>query len=187
MMPGRTHLDFISLPNLMTLSEKLSIGASGKWINAKLSDVSANAYALDLGTLYQATPHWTFAGVLSNIGRSLKFIDQADALPLAFHLGAAYRPDTRWTLSAEGVYQRYGSARGRFGCEWSPLELLSVRAGYRSDTLQDLSALAGFSTGIGLHLWGQELAYAWLPYGELGSTQYLSLVFHFAEPRRNSR
>ena len=50
-----------------------------------------------------------------------------------------------------------------------------------------MSPLAGFSTGLGLHVWGQEFAYAWTPYGDLGDTQYFSLLIHFGaqEARKN--
>ena len=64
---------------------------------------------------------------------------------------------------------------------------VSLRVGYRTDTLKGLSALAGFTTGIGLHLWGQEFDYAWAV-RDLGAAQYFSLVIHFgapAEKRRN--
>ncbi|OGR91334.1 MAG: hypothetical protein A2992_04990 [Elusimicrobia bacterium RIFCSPLOWO2_01_FULL_59_12] len=54
--------------------------------------------------------------------------------------------------------------------------MLAIRAGYRTETLDNLSALAGVSAGLGLNVWGQELAYAWLPYGDLGDTHYVSLV-----------
>jgi len=57
--------------------------------------------------------------------------------------------------------------------------MFHLRAGFRTDTVSGLSPLAGLSTGMGITLWGQELSYAWLPYGDLGSTQYLSMVLRF--------
>jgi hypothetical protein len=36
------------------ITDKFSVGATRKWINAKLADVSANAFADDFGSLYQA-------------------------------------------------------------------------------------------------------------------------------------
>ncbi len=68
---------------------------------------------------------------------------------------------------------------GHAGSEWKPTEKMSIRAGYKTDTLRGLNALAGLTCGFGLTLWGQELAYAWTPYGELGSAQYLSFQFRF--------
>jgi hypothetical protein len=79
----------------------------------------------------------------------------------------------------EGVYPKTGLASAHVGVAWQPVPLLSLRAGYRTDTTQNLSALAGFSTGLGLTLWGQELSYAWVPYGDLGASNYISLVMRF--------
>jgi hypothetical protein len=84
------------------------------------------------------------------------------------------------TVSAEADYAKAAKrVNGRLGVEWKPIEMIALRAGYRTDTLEGLSALAGMSTGIGIGLWGHELAYAWVPYGDLGSTQYFSLVMRF--------
>jgi hypothetical protein len=51
-----------------------------------------------------------------------------------------------------------------------------------------LSPLAGFTTGIGLNIWGYELSYAWVPLGDLGNTNYFSFLYKFGEtsnPKRN--
>src|SRR5438445_4072556 len=50
------------------LSEKLSLGLTGKLINAKIDDVSAHAYAVDLGSMYKLQPHLTVAATLTNLG-----------------------------------------------------------------------------------------------------------------------
>ena len=74
---------------------------------------------------------------------------------------------------------RTGLASARTGVEWRPLESIALRAGYRTDTVKELSAIAGVTAGIGVTLWGQELSYAWLPMGDLGNTQYFSFVYRF--------
>jgi hypothetical protein len=100
----------------------------------------------------------------------------------------AWNPDSRWRIAFEGVYRKTAVASGHVGLEWRPITMIALRAGYRTDTLKELSPMAGLTTGIGVDLWGQELAYAWLPYGELGNTQYFSLVIRFGrteQARRN--
>src|SRR5947199_4268077 len=47
--------------------------------------------------------------------------------------------------------------------------------------------LAGYSAGVGVNVWGQELAYAWLPYGDLGNTHYISFLMKFGEAERAKR
>lgn len=173
------HFGAYSLAYGQTLNDKLSLGLTGKVIDAKISDVSGHAFALDAGTLYQATQQLRLAAVVANVGSKLKFIDQSDSLPTALRLGAAYNPVATLTLTGEGVYQFAGLASAHLGAEFTPIPYVSLRAGFRSDTTKNLSALAGFTTGLGLHVWGQEFDFAWVPYGDLGSTQYLSLVIRF--------
>jgi hypothetical protein len=183
-----SHFGAYSLAYGQALTERLSMGLTAKWINAKISDVSANAYAVDLGTLYHPRNDLDLAVVLANAGTKLKFLSNGDSLPLGVRFGGAYRPLHRLTFSAEGVYAQSGPASGHFGTEWRPVDLLALRVGYRTDSLKELSALAGFSTGVGLNLWGQEFSYAWVPYGDLGDTQYFSLVLRFGgaeEQKRN--
>jgi hypothetical protein len=67
------------------------------------------------------------------------------------------------------------------------MEMIALRTGYRTDTTNGLSPLAGFTTGIGIHVWGQELAYAWVPMGDLGNTNYFSFVAHFGGEEENRR
>jgi len=169
-----------SLAYGQSFGNKLSLGVTGKIINAKISDVSATAYAFDLGSLFQLTKNLRLAGTLTNVGTKLTFIDQGDPLPLAFHLGAAYAL-TKYdlTTSLEGVYPKNGLASVRAGMEWSPNPFLALRLGYRTDTLKGLSPIAGLTTGIGIKVLGYEFSYAFVPMGDLGNTQYISFLMKF--------
>jgi hypothetical protein len=170
-----------------SLGEKLSLGFTGKVIDAKIAAVSAHAFAGDLGSFYKLNDDFSLAAVLTNVGTKLTFLDDGGSLPLAFKLGAAYKPNADWTLSTEGEYDQTGLLSGHAGLEWRPVSMIAIRAGYRTDTTQELGAFAGFSTGLGLNLWGQEFAYAWVPYGDLGNTQYFSLLIRFGQLEREKR
>jgi len=181
------HYGAYSLAYGQSLNDKLSLGVTGKVINAQIADVTANAFAFDAASLYKASDRLQLAAVLANVGTKLKFIDQSDSLPDALRLGGAYKALTNLNLTGEGVFAFHGLASAHLGVEFMPSPFVALRAGFRSDTTKDLSALAGFSTGIGLHFWGQEFDYAWVPLGDLGSTQYFSLVLHFGAPKENSK
>ena len=168
------------------ITEKIAIGIAGKGIQGQLDDVSATAFAADFGLMAKPTERLTLAAVAANVGSKLTFLDQADPLPLEARAGAAYQ-GRNWTFTGEGVFPRTGLNSAHAGVEWHPISIMALRAGYRTDTLKELSPIAGFSTGIGIDLWGQEFAYAWVPYGELGNTQYFSLVLRWGEAERRKR
>jgi hypothetical protein len=169
------------------LNQKLAVGVAGKLINAEIDNVSANAYAVDFGSMYKVDPRLTLATTLTNIGTKLTFLNQGDSLPLALHLAAAWMPVRQGLIAVEGVYERQGMASFHVGGEWRPTQLIALRAGYRTDTIKDLSPLAGFTTGVGVTVWGQELAYAFVPLGDLGNTHYFSLRVKFGEVERAKR
>jgi hypothetical protein len=182
-----SHYGAYTLAYGRKISEKLSLGSAAKWINSKLSDVSANAFAADLGAFYRAEDNLSLAATITQIGTRLKFDQQKDPLPLAFHLAAAYRPTDTVDLTLEGIYDKTDRAHLRTGVAWQPLKMFVLRAGYRTDTLKELSALSGFSTGFGVALWAHELAYAWVPYGDLGNTHYVSFLMRLGRGEDESR
>jgi len=170
-----------------SFTDKISLGLTGKLITAKLADVSASAFAADLGGMYKVQSNLMLGATLTNLGSDLKFLDQPDSLPMAAHVGAGFRPDAHWLMTGEVVFPKTGLASFHSGLEWRPIDLLSLRTGFRTDTLKELSTLAGVSAGLGLNMWGQELAYAYLPYGDLGNTHYISLLMKFGEVDRAKR
>ena len=156
----------------------------------EINNTAAQAYAADFGALYRYNDRLDLAGTLTNVGTVLRFVNQPDPLPLALHVAADYWPTPHWNGSVEGIYRKTGLAGVHLGVEWNPMQFVSLRVGYRTDTTAELSAMAGLTTGIGIHLWDSELAYAWLPAGDLGNTQYISFVARFweidvANPRRD--
>ncbi len=161
------------------INEKFSAGAAAKLIDARLADASARAGAGDAGALYRVSDRLSLAAVAANIGAKLKFLTQGDDLPENYRVGVHYAPLPEVSLVEETVYARTGLLSGRFGAEWRPLPAMALRAGYRTDTARQLSALAGLTTGVGFSVWGTRFDYAWLPMGDLGNTQYFSVVLAF--------
>lgn len=174
-----------SLAYGFAFNEAFSVGATGKLIDARLADVSARTGAGDAGALYRVNAKVSLAAVAANLGGRLKFLQQADELPRNYRLGVHLAPFAQLSLVQETVYDNSDLLSGRFAAEWRPLEAIAVRAGYRTDTARKLSALGGLTTGVGLNVWGQRFDYAWLPMGDLGSTQYFSIVLAFGAGSRS--
>jgi hypothetical protein len=161
------------------ITERWFMGAAGKLIEEKLDDVSARTGAADLGLFYQPSRVFRGALVAQNIGGDLEFIEGSEPLPFQVRLGGVYQPFHFLDFSLDGVYRKEGPESVHTGIEYRPLSLIALRAGYATDTTKELSALAGFSSGIGVRFLTTELAYAWRPLGDLGDSHYFSLLIKF--------
>jgi hypothetical protein len=169
------------------ITDTISLGATAKLITEKISDASASAYAADFGLLYKPSAKFSLGAVVANIGSAIKFVDQSDPLPLAGRLGATYQLYPEWDISAESVYRETGLISGSFGLEWRCGEYLSFRGGYNTAHTKELGGGSGFTAGVGFFFWGQEFSYAWVPMGDLGQTNYFSLVFRWDTKARPER
>ena len=176
-----SHYGAYSLAYGHAFTEEFSLGAAAKLIEAQIADVSARAVAGDVGALYRVSSRVSLAAVVANFGGQLKFLQQADNLPENNRVGILYNPLPALSLAAEAAYDRTGLFSGRFGAEWRPVSFIALRGGYRTETTQQLSAMAGLTTGFGLEVYGQRFDYAWVPLGDLGQTQYFSVVITFGK------
>jgi hypothetical protein len=166
------------------VSERLSAGFAVKLITARIADVRASAAALDLGARYEAADHLTFGAAASNLGTRLKFLDEGEELPRSLRLGAAWLAAHGWMIALEAVSAEADPLSGRAGVEWSPADLLALRAGYRTDSPRDSSALAGMTAGFGVKVGTARFDYAWAPMGPLGDTHGFSVLLTFGGGRK---
>jgi hypothetical protein len=166
------------------LADNLSAGATAKVITEKISDVSGNAYAADGGLLYMPSSRLTLGAAVANLGSNVKLVSQSDPLPLAVRAGATWAVKPEFNFSGEGVYRRDGLLSGSVSGEYKYLNVCALRAGYDTSHTKQLSAAAGIRGGIAVFFKGQELAYAIVPYGDLGTTHFVSLVIRFTTKAR---
>ena len=176
-----SHYGAYSLAYGHGVTENFSLGAALKVIDARIADVSASAVAGDAGALYRVNERLTLAAAAANLGGRLKFLQQGDRLPEEYRAGILYSPLPSLSLVTDAAYDRTGLFSGRFGAEWRPVGMIALRAGYRTQTTQQLSPIAGLTTGVGLQVFGQRFDYAWVPLGDLGQTQYFSIVLTFGK------
>ncbi len=185
--PFSTTFAAYSLAYGRRLTDDLSIGGAAKVITEKISDASGKAYAADVGLLYQLHQKLRLGASLTNVGSSLKLVNEPDPLPTAFHGGALWRPSRSWDVCVEGVYRREGPFGASFGAEYKSGEAFSLRVGYDTSRTKELGALAGVRGGVALFWKGQEFSYAASPFGDLGTAQYLSVVVRFTTKDRADR
>jgi hypothetical protein len=175
------HYAAYSLGYGQALGPMLAVGAAAKLIDAAIDNVGAQAFAADAGALLKPVDGLRLAAVLSNMSGGMRFLGASDPLPAALRVAAAWTPARGWLLALQGTFYKESSNALEAGVEWKPYPLIALRAGYRTDDSDAPGGTAGLSAGFGLALWGQSFDYAWVPFGVLGDTHYLSLVLRFGE------
>jgi hypothetical protein len=83
----------LSLSYANYVIDRLTLGATAKFIRQGIDDQAASAVAFDFGSVY----HVGYAGLqiaarLNNLGTSMQFYNQQNALPLTFSIGASVYP-----------------------------------------------------------------------------------------------
>ncbi|MFH0774115.1 MAG: PorV/PorQ family protein [bacterium] len=173
---GNPTIEFGAVDRFIALSfaqhrDKLLIGVGVKFLHQEIAHKKADSTAFDIGILYKAYPCLTFGGVLQNIGKGMKFDSIEGELPLKAVFGTGYRVNPRLLLSVDINKSIDDHIRLNTGLEYQPLKPLFLRFGYNQ--------LAGITGGMGFSRNGVFLDYAFVPYGELGNTQRVSLRFKF--------
>lgn len=159
----------------------LSIGLTAKAIDSRIDSAKASSFAADAGVLAKGERLSGGAG-LRNFGTKQRFRSEADPLPMTAFLGGGYRfskelvavieadlPRDRNLTVGGGAEYRHGFAENLTG---------AARAGYNSRNT-DAGGLSGFSMGFGLGYGSFDFDFAWLPFGDLGSSFRYSLVVKF--------
>jgi hypothetical protein len=149
------------------VTDRLSLGVTGKYINEKIDDQSASAVAFDVGSLYDiGVMGWRVGARLSNIGSDIKYYDYSSPIPITFSMGTSITPlhtdVQQWVVCADIVKQQDYLPYFNVGMEYTALDMLSLRAGYKlnySDT-EDAgrtsrnpiqTSIEGWSLGGGVH------------------------------------
>lgn len=166
--------------------DRLSLGATGKYIHQTIDAYSASAMAADLGVLYRLNPTGerpvSAAASVRNIGPGIGYAGQKDPLPTTVVLGGAAALTKGLTLDLDLGKARDSSVYAALGAE-GRREIVegiqgALRAGYNSSR-RDIGGLAGLSAGGGLAFPKASVDMAWIPFGSLGDAFRFSLLVKF--------
>jgi hypothetical protein len=181
------------------------LGATLKAIHENIGTASADAFAADVGALHRFESHPVSVGAsLSNLGTKLKFIEEAFPLPLVLRAAATYgqTKDFPHALSVQLDLPRDGDPVLRLGAEYRGFGPFALRAGYRTASSNQRSAVLGRTLGstasgfnefyglflgMGLQTKLGSLDYSVVPYGELGLAHRMSLGLRFGGPSEAKR
>lgn len=163
------------------ISNRLSIGLSGKYISEKLADTEASGFAVDLGAQYYHDII-AFGVVLNNLGPKIKYESDSFNLPTAVSVGASYEPFIFPVKILAGARVPFdGKTSFSTGLEYRLSDFLSLRSGVGGLGAEEASNT--FNFGAGFNVAGIEIDYAFNPGGDLGQTHFFSFTLSFGDSR----
>jgi long-subunit fatty acid transport protein len=159
----------------------IGLGVNAKYISSTIKE-SAAAFAFDLGAQYWMSDRVVLGAAVQNVGTAMKFVDEGDALPLNVKLGGSCVIQPGWLaaldvnapIDNELVYNAGTEYRYRINGTMSA----TARLGYTTRN-KDTGGTNGLSAGLGFNFKGYAVDYAFVPYGDLGNTQRVSLGIKF--------
>jgi hypothetical protein len=157
-----------------------SAGAAIKGSTQGISGSTYNNLAGDLGLLWKATPGLGLGLTWTNLGNKVAGYSQASDLNLGASYDFGQRGDNHLLVAVSGTWEPNGVNRMDFGLEDVVHEFLALRVGYDNGAAAtEIQGLTDLTLGLGILIHGFELDYAYLPYGDLGTAQRLSLTYAF--------
>ncbi|MCK5785982.1 MAG: PorV/PorQ family protein [Candidatus Sabulitectum sp.] len=167
-----------------SITETISIGATGRFIYSQIDSYNANGFSVDIGGMYSPSvlPGLTGALVVRNAGVQTKaFYTDNDPMPTEIAAGVSQSLiDGNLFLAADATMPFEGDLDIAVGAEYKPVDMLALRTGW-SLSAKDTADNAGggfvdaMGFGIGTHYNQFSLDYAWKPFADLGNTHRISL------------
>ncbi|MFH1282632.1 MAG: PorV/PorQ family protein [bacterium] len=164
--------------------QDILIGLSIKYIAVEIKD-AASTISSDIGVIYPLFLNKAQVSFsMQNLGGTIKFDTEKEDLPFNARLGLSVNVLESLIVAMDVNtpidYNPYVCFGGEYCLGKQNDFSLALRAGYNSHTLKsELGGISGFSTGIGFKLWDISTDYAWVPFGDLGTTHRVSLGFKF--------
>jgi hypothetical protein len=164
-------------------AKDFSMGIAIHGIQQKIVDSQYISLSGDVGLLWVPEKDFrlglVYAGLGTAVGGQSLATDLKGGLSYLFHLG---QDDT--LLSAFSIdYEPSGVSRLRWGIEAGYKKSFFLRAGYDLPLSDNqITGFSGFTAGAGVNIGLLGLDYAYIPYGNLGTSNRISLVYDFPNP-----
>lgn len=148
----------------LALSERFSIGITGKYVSEKLADLTASTFAGDLGISYQSN-RWSLSLAAFNLSRGITFASVTEKLPSSVRAGIAVTPFSPAFLTSLEVEKRlYGDVVVRQGVEVNVRDQYYLRGGLNYFPQNSVRKMGtGFSLGAGVRFGQAGLDYSFTP------------------------
>lgn len=165
------------------VSPSVSLGAGLKGIQEKLENESASGLALDFGFIYRRGK-FSLGAAYTNLGTSMKFIQEKEPLPGKFTLGFGYKLlQDQVSLAWDMDFPRDDKPILKQGIEYGYKESAFLRLGYEYKTSAQNLEGTGLSLGGGFKFSNWEVDYNYSPNQVLGGSHRISLSYWFGTKR----
>ncbi|MFA6583169.1 MAG: PorV/PorQ family protein [Elusimicrobiaceae bacterium] len=177
----------LSLGLANRFSKNVVLGGALKGVRQSMDSKNASALAGDIGAIVQFE-RFSLGASLNNFGSDVKLNDDSSPLPRTVRGGFTVTPLPRLLLAFAADKAMDANTICRFGVEYSIRDIITggdrydLRAGYKSGSAENTGP--GFSIGVGLKIKSLGLNYSFVPMGDLGSANRISMSFSFGEKRK---
>jgi hypothetical protein len=163
------------------ISESICLGAGIKYINQDIDSSSLSSVATDFSVLYLSTAYWSVSGGLENIGFGVEGYNLPSSAYIGYRNSLADSFDVGFELKAffDGIMQL------KSAIELNNNQRFFLRLGYILQLNNSNKSLGewykrNLSLGFGINIKETvSVDYSWLPFGDLGNTNIVSLRVEF--------
>ncbi len=164
----------------MRVLRDVSAGASLKGAYRTLGGTGYSDLSLDLGGLWEPRPALKVGLSYSNLGTAVGGFSQASALRVGGSYGMPLSDTNHILFAAAASVEPMGVNRLQAGVEDLIHSMLALRLGYQLNLADNqIGGLIGLTGGLGISYENFGLDYAYLPFGDLGTAQRLTLSYKF--------
>ena len=160
----------------------LDVGASAKYISSTIKNTTATE-AVDVGGIYWLSDYNLRVAVAArNIGGKLKYVNKEEPLPETIVAGFCYEIIENLQVVSDINFPTYSDAYFGTGAEYT-INLndkikLDCRGGYNSLN-SNTNGITNVSAGFGVTYRKYRIDYAFMPFGDIGSSNLLSVNVKF--------
>jgi hypothetical protein len=160
------------------------VGGGLKYIRSTLVD-TASTVSVDVGVEGGLMKDRLTLGLVGqNLMGSLKYDVESNDLPMAIKAGAGYEIRKNWVVVGDLTFPKDSDSymsvgteyNWKLGAPWT----VGLRGGYNTRT-SDVDGFTGFSMGMGVQHKDLTVDYAFLPFGDIGSTHWITLGYAFSK------
>ena len=167
----------------VSLVQGFSLGLALHGVEQKIIDSLYNQLSGDLGILFVPFPEFHLGLSYTGLGTDLSGFTPAQDLRLGLSAVLKLGKGTDLKPLLVGDWEFNGASRIQGGLEGTIERDYSLRVGYQAVlTDNQIGGLTGFTAGAGVRVGLFQLDYAFVPYGDLGTSHRVSVEYEFPNP-----